>query len=142
MWLLRRITSYLYATIDTVLNVLGITKMAFTITAKVTDPDASKRYEQEIMEFGPPSSMLVIIATTALINLFCLVGGLHRAIAVWELRVLEQFFVQILLCGAVVALSLPIYKGLFVRKDKGRMATSVAFTSVAFAALACLLSLV
>ncbi|THU48253.1 hypothetical protein C4D60_Mb09t24300 [Musa balbisiana] len=165
MWLLKRITSYLYGTVDAILKVMGFSKTGFTITAKMADADASKRYEQEIMEFGSSSSsmadadaskryeqeimefgssssspMFVVIATTALVNLLCLVVGLQRLVADWDFGV--QFLIQLLLCGVVVALNLPIYEALFLRKDKGRMAPAVTYISVGFTAVAYLLPIV
>ncbi|WOK92030.1 cellulose synthase-like protein E6 [Canna indica] len=139
MWLLKRITSYLYGEIDVILKLLGISKMTFSITAKVANEDASTRFEQEVMEFGQASPMFVIIATTALFNLVSFVFALRGVVADGELRNLEQFFVQILLCGVVAALNLPIYEAL-LRRDKGRMAASVTFTSLGVTALACLLA--
>lgn len=50
-------TSYLFAFIDTLLNLLGFANSAFHITAKVADQDVSKRYEKEIMEFDTSSLM-------------------------------------------------------------------------------------
>ncbi|KAL6844813.1 hypothetical protein ACP4OV_025472 [Aristida adscensionis] len=35
MWLMKRITSYLYGFIDTVRKLLGLSKMGFAITSKV-----------------------------------------------------------------------------------------------------------
>ncbi|URE27905.1 Cellulose synthase-like [Musa troglodytarum] len=142
MWLLKRITSYLYGMVDAILMVMGFSKTAFTITAKVADADASKRYEQEIMEFGSSSSspMFVLIATTALINLLCLTAGLQRLITDWDFG--DQFLIQVLLCGVVVALNLPIYEALFLRKDNGRMAPAVAYLSLGFTAVAYLLPIV
>lgn len=138
--MLKRITSYLYGTTDTILKVLGISNVAFTITDKVADADAGKRYEQEVMEFGSHSPMFVMIATTALLNLVSFLFGLHRvAAAGLGFRGLEQLFVQIALCGFVVVLNLPVYEALFLRKDKGRMASSVTLTSISLTSLAFLL---
>ncbi|RWV95250.1 hypothetical protein GW17_00042139 [Ensete ventricosum] len=144
LWLLKRTTSYLYGTVDAILKVMGFSKVAFAITGKVADADASKRYEQEIMEFGSSSSspMFVVIATTALLNLLCLVVGLQRLVADWDFGGLDKFLIQILLCGVVVALNLPIYEALFLRKDKGRMAPAVAYISLGFTAVAYLLPIV
>ena len=75
MWLVRRISSYLYGVIDTLRKLLGQSQMTFAVSSKVSDEDVSKRYEQEIMEFGSATPEYVIIATIALLNLICLVGG-------------------------------------------------------------------
>ncbi|XP_042450059.1 cellulose synthase-like protein E6 isoform X4 [Zingiber officinale] len=140
MWMLKRTTSYLFATIDNMLALVGASKAGFVITAKVAEADDSaKRYEREVMEFGTTASagvMFVIIGTTALINLACLVVGLQRAVA-------DQAFggllMQNVICGLVVALNLPIYEAMFLRKDEGRMSSSTVFASAGLTVLACAL---
>ncbi|KAG1363763.1 Cellulose synthase-like protein E6 [Cocos nucifera] len=142
MWILRATTSYFYGTIDTILKLLGISKMRFTITAKVSaDGNASKRYEQEVIEFGSTSSMFVIIAVVALLNLLCLVGGLHSLVVDGRIMGLEPLFIQILLCALVVAIHFPIFEALFIRKDKGSLPFSVTFLSLGFATLAYLITI-
>ncbi|XP_058115292.1 cellulose synthase-like protein E6 [Magnolia sinica] len=139
MWLLKRTTSYLFAFVDTLLLLSGIAKSAFIITAKVSDDDVSQRYEQEIMEFGSSSPMFTILASLAILNLFCLIGGATRVMMDGGISVLETLMLQFLLCGSLVLINVPLYQGLFFRKDKGRLPTSLAITSVVVAVLACLI---
>ena len=141
MWILRRITSFLYATIDNILKLFGASKLAFTITAKVSDEDASKRYEQEVMDFGSASSMFTIISTVALINVSCLFGGVMRMILNNEGYIDDALLIQVVLCGLVVSINVPIYEGLFIRKDKGRMPYSVTFVSIGISVLVCMLGM-
>ncbi|CBI23490.3 unnamed protein product, partial [Vitis vinifera] len=48
---------------------------------------------------------------------------------------------KIILCGVLVLINLPVYQGLFFRKDKGTMPTSVTYKSVSLALLACSIAL-
>ncbi|KAF5474997.1 hypothetical protein F2P56_006847 [Juglans regia] len=143
MWLFRRISSYIFGFLDYILKLVGFSKSAFVVTEKVADDDVSERYEQELMEFGASSPMFTIIATIALVNAFCLVGGMKKAVIRMDVQSLvsEQFTLQILLCALLVLINLPVYQGLFLRKDKGRMPTSVTQRSVMFALLACALAM-
>ncbi|KAK4588667.1 hypothetical protein RGQ29_019611 [Quercus rubra] len=141
IWLYKRMTSYLFGFLDNILRLLGFSKSAFVITAKVADDDVSQRYKQEIMEFGASSPMFTILATLALLTAFCFIGGMMRVIADVENSVWERFTLQILLCGMLIFINLPIYQGLFLRKDNGSMPTSVTYQSIMFAILACALSL-
>ncbi|CAN6224824.1 unnamed protein product [Urochloa humidicola] len=136
MWMIRRITSYLYGVIDTVRNMLGLSKMGFVVSPKVSDEDESKRYEQEIMEFRTSSPDYVIIATVALLNLVCLVGGLCRIITSGGNMVLNGLFLQVVLSGLLVIINIPIYEAMFLRKDRGRIPFSVTLTSIGFVMLA------
>jgi hypothetical protein len=141
MWLFKRTSSYFFGFFDNILKLLGFTKSAFVITAKVADDDVSKRYEQEVMEFGTSSPMLTIIATLSLLNAFCLVGGMKRVIMDVQTFLSHPFTLQILLCSLLVMINLPVYQGLFVRKDNARMPTSLTQRSIMFALLACALAL-
>lgn len=87
----------------------------------MAEEDVSQRFEQEIMEFGAASPLFTILATLALLNLFCFCRGLKRVI--WDLhnKGLHQFAVQILMSGVLVLLNLPVYQGLFFRKENGRI---------------------
>ena len=141
MWLFKRTTSYFFGFFDCILQLLGFSKSAFVISSKVADDDVSQRYEQEVMEFGTSSPMFTILTTLALLNAFCFVGGMKRAIADVQTLVSEPFELQILLCGLLVLINLPVYQGLFLRKDNGRMPTSVSYQSIIFALLACAIAL-
>lgn len=78
MWMVRRITSYLYDLIDTIRKLLGLSKMTFAVTAKVSNRDEAKRYKQEIIELGSSYPEYVIIVIVALLNLVCLVEVLRQ----------------------------------------------------------------
>ncbi|XP_057723060.1 cellulose synthase-like protein E1 [Arachis stenosperma] len=136
IWLYKRTTSYLFAFIDTILKLFGVSDSAFVITAKVAGEDVSKRYEKEIMEFGTSSPMFTILSTLALLNLFCFLGLLKDAMlreGICTLEAFEEMFLQTLLCGFLVLINLPIYQGLFLRRDNGRLPTSLAIKSTALA---------
>ncbi|PIA50628.1 hypothetical protein AQUCO_01200081v1 [Aquilegia coerulea] len=141
IWMFKRTTSYLFGFIDTLLNLFGFANSGFNITTKVTDQDASKRYEKDIMEFGNSSLMFIILATLAMLNLFCLLWGLERMIMNTKTSNFESLFLQVLLCGCLVIINLPIYNGLFFRKDSGHMPTSVTVKSIILAVLSCFLIL-
>uniref|UniRef100_A0A0A9DKN6 Uncharacterized protein n=1 Tax=Arundo donax TaxID=35708 RepID=A0A0A9DKN6_ARUDO len=136
MWMVKRITSYLYGVIDTIRKLLGLSKMGFQVTSKVSDEDEAKRYEQEIMEFGTPSPEYVIVATIALFNLVCLVGGLSQIMTGGGNMPLNVFFLQVILCGVLVIINFPIYEAMFLRKDRGGIPFSVTLASIGFVMLA------
>ncbi|XP_057428900.1 cellulose synthase-like protein E1 isoform X1 [Lotus japonicus] len=131
IWIYKRTSSYLFACIDTILKLLGFSDSAFTITAKVSEEDVSKRHEKEIMEFGTSSPMFTILATLALLNLFCFLSVLKNLVLSEGYH--DKAVLQILLCGFLVLINLPLYQGLFLRKDTGRLPSSVAIKSTALA---------
>ncbi|CAA7407788.1 unnamed protein product [Spirodela intermedia] len=137
MWLYKRFTSYLFGFLDTLLLKAGFRNSTFVITEKVTGKDVAGRFEREEMEFGAssPSLSLTILATLAMVNLFCLAAAVWRmAAAEATAAFLGEFFFQLLICGLLVAINGPVYRAMFFRKDGGRMAASVTVTSTAAAA--------
>ncbi|PON90312.1 Cellulose synthase [Trema orientale] len=141
MWLFKRTTSFFFSLLDNILRLLGFTKLAFTITAKVVDDDVSERYEQELMEFGTDSPMFTILTTLALLNALGFIWGLKRLVLTEQSLFLNPFAMQAILCGLLVFINLPVYQATFSRKDKGRMPTSVTYRSIMFTLLACSINL-
>jgi len=140
IWLYKRTSSYMFAFLDTMLKLFGSSNTTFIVTPKVTNDDVLLRYKQEKMEFGSASPMLTILSTLAMINLFCLMGLMKNLILTRELGleyVFETMALQFLLCGVLVFVNLPLYNALFFRQDKGKIPSSTAFQSVAFALSVC-----
>ncbi|XP_038982488.1 cellulose synthase-like protein E6 isoform X1 [Phoenix dactylifera] len=135
MYLFKRLASYPFAFVDTIFRHLGLNKSTFIITAKVADEEVSKRYKQEMMEFGSPSPMFTILATLAMLNLVCLIGGAKRLVLGEGIGLLGSMLLQFVLCASVVLINMPVYQAMFFRNDGGRMPTSITLTSVALAML-------
>ncbi|GFP98070.1 cellulose synthase-like protein g3 [Phtheirospermum japonicum] len=128
MWLIR-LSSFLFGSVEFIAKCLGMATHGFNVTSKVIDDDLSKRYDQGIFEFGIASPVFVPLAMAAILNLAALIVGFVRAL---HERSLDSFFVQIFLAGFGVVNSLPFYGGMFFRRDKGRMPTSVTIASTLF----------
>lgn len=135
IWLFKRTTSYLFAFMDTILRLLGFSETSFILTAKVADEDVSQRYEGEMMEFGGSSPMFTILATLAMLNLFCVVGVVKKVGL--DMEVYKTMALQILLAVVLLLINWPLYQGLFLRKDNGKMPCSLTVKSVLLALVAC-----
>ena len=141
MWVFKRTTSHFFGFSETILKLLGFAKSSFAVTSKVADEEESKRFEKEVMEFGAPSPIFTILATLALLNLFAFIGGIKRMIMDVPAHVLDSLLLQLLLCGVLVFINLPVYQGLFLQKDASRVPYSVTYQSIAFTLLACSIAL-
>ncbi|TXG67988.1 hypothetical protein EZV62_009263 [Acer yangbiense] len=140
MLIIKRTTAFFFAFIDVIIKQLGLSQTTFAITTKVVTEDVSKRYEQEIMEFGSSSVMFTILGTLAMLNLFCFVGGATlKMVVLREFGALENLISQVFLCGMMVLINLPVYEALFFRKDNGYLPFSVMFKSIVLASMACLI---
>ncbi|XP_019177306.1 PREDICTED: cellulose synthase-like protein E1 [Ipomoea nil] len=136
MWLYRTTSAYLFAFLDTMLKLVGCSNSStFIISPKVSDEDVCVRYEQEMMEFGSDSPMFTILSSVAMLNLFCFVGTVKKMVT--QRFVFEYVGLQIVLCGVLVLINLPIYNAMFFRKDKGRMPTTVTYKAILVALSAC-----
>ncbi|KAL4562944.1 hypothetical protein LXL04_026975 [Taraxacum kok-saghyz] len=141
MWLYRRLTSYLFGFCDVILKSIGFTTTNFIITSKVSEKDVSQRYNKEIMEFGTTSPMFTILSTLALINLFSFVNGLKLVVMDSHVSGFSELAVQMVLCGLIILINLPLYDGMFFRKDNGSMPPSVTYQSTLLAILRTLFKL-
>ncbi|KAL3851125.1 hypothetical protein ACJIZ3_013007 [Penstemon smallii] len=138
MWLYKRTSSYLFAVIDTFLQLINYSNTVFVVSAKVSDEEVLRRYKEEKMEIGVNSPMLFILSTVAMLNLFCFIGKVVKAMASKGSGFVDgAIALQILLSGVLVLINLPLYNAAFFRKDKGRMSTSVALKSALVALSLC-----
>ncbi|KAG6423878.1 hypothetical protein SASPL_114283 [Salvia splendens] len=141
MWLYKRTSSYVFAVTDTLLKVVGYSDSGFVISAKVSDADVLERYGQEKMEFGATTPAFTILATLAMLNVFCLVGTVVRVIWAGEVEAFHRSLgLQAILCGVLVLMNLPLYNAAFVRSDKGSLPSVVTFKSTLMAVSLCSLS--
>ncbi|KAK7278919.1 hypothetical protein RJT34_23958 [Clitoria ternatea] len=139
MWLYIGSSSYLFALIDIILKFFGCSDSPFIVTTKIIEDDIFQRLKKEIMEFGTSSPFFTVLATLALLNLFCFFGIIKEFLLSKGVLASEKLVLQILLCGFLVLINFPIYQALFLRKDKGRLPTDVTIKSITLALSACIL---
>ncbi|KAF8082118.1 hypothetical protein N665_0846s0001 [Sinapis alba] len=139
MWLYKRTSSFLFGFMDTILKKLGVLESAFVITAKVAEEEAAERYEKEVMEFGVESPMFLLLGALGMLHLFCLAAAVMRL--VMTLREtgenLQTMGMQFVIAGALVLVNWPLYEGMFLRKDKGKMPRTVTVKAFVLALSAC-----
>ena len=139
MWLYIRTSAYLFALIDIVWKFFGRSYSSFAVTTKIVeDDDVSQRYKNEVMEFGTSSPFFTVLATLALLHLFCLLATIKELVLCKVALTGEKMALQVLLCGFLVLINFPIYQGLFLRKDKGRLPSSHTIKSTTLALSACI----
>ncbi|KAG5550975.1 hypothetical protein RHGRI_009410 [Rhododendron griersonianum] len=93
------------------------------------------------MEFGTSFPMFTVLATLAMINLVSLVWAAKRAVTDAGVRVFETVALQMVLCGVLVAINVPLYSALLFRQDNGKIPSSIAAKSVLLAVFVCTCSM-
>ncbi|KGN53431.1 cellulose synthase-like protein G2 isoform X4 [Cucumis sativus] len=134
MWMIRSVSSFLFGCIEFTLKSLGINpNFGFNLTSKAMNEEESKRYKQELFEFGVFSPMFVPITTAAIVNLASFVCGLIR---IWKSGgAWEHLFAQMLVAGFGVVNCWPIYEAMALRNDEGKLPPKLTFFSISLALL-------
>ncbi|KAF2543327.1 hypothetical protein F2Q68_00029994 [Brassica cretica] len=123
MWLIRGLSSFFFGMIEYTLKTLNLSTPGFNVTSKANgDDEQNKRYEQEIFDFAPSSSIFLPMTAVAVLNLFAFVSGLYGLFA-WG----EGLSLELMLASFVVVNSLPIYEAMVLRKDDGKLQKGICF---------------
>ncbi|CAK9143144.1 unnamed protein product [Ilex paraguariensis] len=108
--------------LECLLKYLGSSTFVFNVTSKEVENEQNKQYEQRIFEFRVTSPLFLPITTAAIINLISFFRGI---VQVWRFGSFEKQFRQMFLAGFVVLNSWPVYEGLVLITDKGKMPMKV-----------------
>lgn len=136
MWMIKGVSAYLFALTEVAGKMIGVSEVGFEVTNKVVDSEAAKRYEAEIFEFGVASPLLAPLATLVVINLMSVISGLSRILREGY-SAFECMTLQLILSSFLVINGYPILEAMFLRKDKGRIPTSITIFSTLVAVSVC-----
>ena len=128
--MMRGISGFSFGLVEFLLKSVGISSFGFNVTSKVVEEEQSKRYQQGIFEFGVASPIFLPITTAAIINLVAFLSCIAQA---WKQKSIEDVFIQMLLAGFGVVNCWPVYEGMVMRTDKGKMPTKITFISIILA---------
>ncbi|XP_048619048.1 cellulose synthase-like protein G3 isoform X2 [Brassica napus] len=117
MWMIRGFTSFFFGSIEFTLKTLNLSTHGFNLTSKANgDDEQGKRYEKEIFDFGPPSSMFLPLTAAAIVNLFAFVWGTY-GFFIWG----ERLVLELMLASFAAVNCLPIYEAMMLRNDAGKL---------------------
>ncbi|KAL5068300.1 hypothetical protein RYX36_019187 [Vicia faba] len=126
MWMMRTTTCHLYGLLDCVMKKFGLREASFMPTNKVKDEEQTMLYQSDKYDFRTSNMFLVPMVSLMIINIFCFISGIYRVLCLGEL---DKMLVQLFLMGYIIFVNYPIIEGVVIRKDKGRISTSVFVTS-------------
>lgn len=127
MWLIFGCSTYLFSFFDWLVTSLGMSTFEFNVTSKVLDTELTKRYQQGVFTFGVDSPLFVSINIVAIVNLFAFLVGIKQVLINGRF---EELFGQLFIAGFGVINGWPIYEGMVLRSDKGKMPGKTTFKSV------------
>lgn len=129
-WLMRTLSSYSIGMVEFILKSIGISTFGFNLTSKVMGEGQSKRYKRGKFEFGVASPLFLPLTAAAIVNLTSFLKGFAL---VFRQGSLEALLLQMLLVGFVVVNCWPIYEGMVLRTDEGKMPLKITFISILIA---------
>ncbi|KAF4348123.1 hypothetical protein G4B88_008811 [Cannabis sativa] len=129
LWMIKSITSHLYGSLDAFMKRIGMREASFLPTNKVDDDETVELYRNGKFDFRTSAMFLVPLVVIVILNTVSLIVGITRAILVGNL---DKMFLQVLLSIYILAISYPIIEGMVIRKDKGRIPTSITISSAAY----------
>ncbi|XP_057771367.1 cellulose synthase-like protein E6 [Salvia miltiorrhiza] len=134
VWMMKSLTSYLFASVNASLEKMGLNKASFVPTNKVTDDEAEKLYQMGKYDFQAPPLFMLILCTLYLLNLASFVVGFVKILQ--NGKMMNAMVMQAFLPLYGVVLHLPLMEGMVLRKDKGRVSPSVSLLSAVISSLA------
>lgn len=116
--MIKAVTSYVYATLECAMAMLGLQESSFLPTNKAGDDDTSKWYQIGKYDFRTSNKFLVPIVGAVTLNLSSFVVGVARVIVTqsWD-----TLFAQLFFSIYVLIISFPVIEGMLLRKDDARI---------------------
>lgn len=125
--MVRSASSFLFGYFDVATRLIGVRRVDFGLTNKVIDEDQVDRYAKGIFDFQGITLILVPVVTSSILNMVSLIGGVWRVIAKGNY---DEMLIQLFLSLFIVISCYPIFEGIVLRKDAGRVPTLISLLSM------------
>jgi len=129
IWMMKSVTTYLHGSLDAIMKKMGMREASFFPTNKVVDDEQVKLYQMGKLDFQTSNMFLVPMVALIILNMASFVGGLFRVIFLGDW---DKMFVQVFISFYILLTNFPIIEGMMIRKDKGRIRSSVTLLSAMF----------
>ncbi|KAK4425535.1 Cellulose synthase-like protein G2 [Sesamum alatum] len=126
MWMMKSLTSFLYATLEAVMEKIRLTKASFLPTNKVVDDEQAKRYQMGVHDFQAPALFMIPLCSLYILNVASFIIGFGR---IMQTQKWGEMFIQAFIPFFATILHFPLLEGMVLRKDKGRVSPSVSLLS-------------
>ncbi|PIA45288.1 hypothetical protein AQUCO_01700670v1 [Aquilegia coerulea] len=122
-----RSTSNLFACFGYLKKCIGMKEIDFTLTNKSSKDGEMIKYQMDVYDFETDRKFLLILTTIVSLNITSLAIGIRRAIME---ETYNEWFGQIFLSLIITVLNYPLIEGMIIRKDEGRIPTSITLLSI------------
>ncbi|KAL5991788.1 hypothetical protein ACLOJK_012699 [Asimina triloba] len=119
------------------MKLMGFKKVDFELTNKIIDSKQAERYEKGIFDFQGTTIMLISLTTIAILNLACFLGGVYQVISRGNFN---EMFGEMFITFLIVSSSYPLYEGMIMRVDLGKVPYWISISSVDLVASLSILS--
>lgn len=133
MWLIRGVSSSIFATLDFILSQTGVSALGFSLTSKAQKEEEDKLYDNGKFAINTASPFFISVGTIAIANLISFIFGFIMAVR--RVGGLDEMLIQLLLSGFIMMNSWPFYEAMFIIKDGGKMPGSVTKASIFLASI-------
>lgn len=132
VWMMKSGVCYFYATLNAILDRLGMMEANFSLTNKDIEEDQIKRHQDGIYDFQAAPMLLVPLCSLYLINVTSFILG---AVKIVKNHTGDEMFAQAILSFFGIVLNYYLLEGMILRTDKGRVSPFVSVISVAITAV-------
>lgn len=115
--------------LDAIAKRLGVREASFLITNKVEDNEQVKRYLMGVFDFQASALFIAPLVTIAILNIESVFVGVIR---IFLSGTGERMLIQVFLSFYILFMNYAIVEGMIIRKDKGRIPSSVTLRSTVF----------
>ncbi|KAL6011595.1 hypothetical protein ACLOJK_002043 [Asimina triloba] len=127
LWMIKMVSPYLFGCLDLSMKLMGFKKVDFELTNKVVDSKQAERYEKGIFDFQGATIMLIPPTTIAILNLACFLGGVYQVISRGNFN---EMFGEMFITFLIVSSSYPLYEGMIMRVDSGKVPYWISMSSL------------
>lgn len=131
IWMIKSIIPHLNGSVDVLLKRIGMREANFLTTNKVEDDvERDDLYQKGMFDFRTSTMFLAPMVALIILNMVSFLVGIGRAVFV--VGDLNKMFVQLFMSIYILVVNYPIIEGMIIRKDKGRVPSSVIALSAVF----------
>ncbi|CAA2964851.1 cellulose synthase G2 [Olea europaea subsp. europaea] len=128
IWMLRSLTCYMYGTLNGISEMIGLRAASFLPTDKAENDEQSKLYQMGIYDFQASGLLLAPLCTLYILNVVVFIIGVPK---IFHIRQASKMFIQLFIPLFGILINYPLFEGMFLRKDDGRVAPSITILSAA-----------